>query len=41
MNPFSESIDKESLFNNGSGKAALTQTVVFFTEHCGERVCQP
>ena len=24
MNPFSESIDKESLFNIGSGKAALT-----------------
>ena len=29
MNPFSESIDKESLFNTGSGKAALTQTAVF------------
>ena len=29
MNPFSESIDKESFFNIGWGKAALTQTVVF------------
>ena len=41
MNPFSESIEKESLFNIGSGKAALTQTAVFFAKHCGERVCQP
>ena len=29
MNPFSESIDQESLFNIGSGKAALIQTSVF------------
>ena len=29
MNPFSESIDKESLFNIGSGKAASTQTATF------------
>ena len=29
MNPFSESIDKESLFNIGLEKAALTQTTVF------------
>ena len=29
MTPFSESIDKESLFNIGSGKAALTQTADF------------
>ena len=40
MNPFRESIDKESSFIIGSGKAALTQTAVFFTEHCGERVGQ-
>ena len=39
MNPFSEIIDKESVFNTGSGKAALPQTAgVFFAEHCGERV---
>lgn len=30
MNPFSEIIDKESLFNIGLEKAALTQTAVFF-----------
>ena len=29
MNPFSESIDKESLFNIGSRKAALTQIAAF------------
>ena len=29
MNPFSESIDKKSLFNIGLGKAALIQTAVF------------
>ena len=29
MNPFSESIDKESLFNIGLEKAALTQTTAF------------
>ena len=29
MNPFSKSIDKESLFNIGLDIAALTQTAVF------------
>ena len=29
MNPFSKSIGKESLFNIGSGKAALTQKLIF------------
>ena len=32
MNPFSESIGKEILFNVGSGKAASTQTAVFLLD---------
>ena len=38
MNPFSEIIDKESLFNIGLEKAALTQTAVFFLSIV-EKVC--
>ena len=38
MNPFSKSIDKESLFDIGLEKAALTQTAVFLLSIV-EKVC--
>ena len=38
MNPFSESIDKKSLFNIGLGKVTLIQTAVFLLS-IAERGC--